>query len=306
MDYGNSKKNIVLVVLVVVLGLFVVGLGGYLVYDKLIDNGSQVEDNKPSHDDTKPDDDKENNVDKDNDRDTALDVDIHSREVTDVMELLFGKSEEGIYSAVEMQFGSGLYTKELSVSDLTDGMIANIVYHYALRNGFVDKNDIDQINAEGNGGYVGGVIPVSYFKKSLQTIFGDEITYHNFNEHVADNSTGEYCPNARYHSESDTYRIYEGCGGFCIPETYTKLVSATKDGEKMEVVVQAMWKNCMTSGYGYSNFDREHPFYEDANNTMEVSQVFDNYRSSISKYRYTFKRDNNGDYHFYEVKKMNS
>ena len=45
-----EKKNTGLIVLVVVLSLLVVGLGGYIVYDKMLDKNINDSDNKGKND----------------------------------------------------------------------------------------------------------------------------------------------------------------------------------------------------------------------------------------------------------------
>ena len=91
-----------------------------------------------------------------------------------------------------------------------------------------------------------------------------------------------------YDASTQTYSFTEpdGCGGVFIPEIDTKIISATKYDDKLEIVEKMAYLDYKEDSTG--NF---------------VQNVHKNVSDKLDSYKYTFKYKN-GNYYFDSIKKV--
>lgn len=292
MEKEVRNNNILMIVVLSVMATIIVGLVCFIVYDKVISDDKQesnkIQDNGQNDGSGQIDDDEIN------DGTQEVEVDLMNGIVIKAMNPFLGNYDpEGFYfmSSGGGRFGTELFTDLISYKDLNDAQIANIIYHYADKQMMIDTSNLEELNDEDFTRYY-GVLTVEQFKYILNRIFGNKVSYRNFN----DDELG-YCPNLAYHSDSDTYRVYGGCGGIS-STLYSKEIFAVRNDHELKVTVQAF------EGFNgtYSNFDYSNPFY--VGTDLKISDIFDQYSSQIQKYRFVFTKDK-GQYYFDHVEKVN-
>lgn len=229
-------------------------------------------------------------------------IDINAPIVISAMDkILCDFSESEICSFEDMESIGLSYYQELSYyNELSDWVISHLVYEYALKHDMINVSNLDEINANNlSGTMVTGYLTVEQYQNILNVLFGNKIIYRHFS---VDKTS---CYSLSYHTESNTYRVYSGCGGFCFYELHTKLLSASKYDKELRVDVMAYWGN--DCGSTYYNYDSEEPFYDgpddDNANGIDPDIIFDRFSGQIQKYRFVFTEDN-GQYYFDHVEKL--
>ena len=100
-----------------------------------------------------------------------------------------------------------------------------------------------------------------------------------------------FCPPVNYSSEEKTYSFgYSACGGSCGPHTVSKLLSAKKNDDIIELTIGVVFGPKGNDLKMYSDYDRTNVIVEDGN-------VTDSDYEKGAKYKMTFKRED-GNYVF--------
>ena len=272
------KKNIIICLLIVI----ILGLVGYLVYDKFFSEKKEedIVEKEPEIIEEKKEE---------------VDLDVNSELVT------------GLYDKVnvfgELLYGDAynyLYKFNLKKStELSDEVIIYMGLYNILnkRNLVLDSQEL--------------VLSSSEVSESIKEIFGD-IEYVDMN--VKFNACGF---DFNYDANQQKYtRISGGCGGAGLyPETVDKVISATKYDDRIEIISAVVFghaqpyemDNVMNATYEYTS---------DANYSNVITTVsgatimsgnyefnIDNYVDQAAQYKYIFKKVNN-NYYFDSIEKI--
>lgn len=275
MSENKSSSSKSLIIIIVMLCLTLIGLTGYIVYDKVLGSNAN----------------EDNNVSNQNVKIENLDID------SEFVKSLFSKTE--YYEHISSRNEYFLKDK-LLVSEMSDDLKARI----AIAN--MPENSIQ--NGEGKK-FVEEIPVGEYFSEKnlidgFSRAFGKNSTYTRLDK--IGNSNYEIGYN--FYENEEIYYAIPGGSGYVVPFSYDEdIISASKFSNKIEITT--------TLAYCGISDDLNHSgCYADSEGKIlidsTINQGYDfsglKYKDKLSQYKYTFTLDNSdGNYYFYSVEKVN-
>lgn len=197
-----------------------------------------------------------------------------------------GKYEEGFNNAIDKRYNYDFNEVESKkVSNFDNDMLSSIIYYYALNNGYLKQSNNTYTISEDN------------VKKIYLKIFGSNLEY----KVIKENTT---CPTLTYDSNKKIYTYNTDCGTNTDITKYNKIIDVDEDDDALKVTEEV--------AYYTSELEKDNVFitYQDAiNKTNSIGTISEstevqiqNLKDYISKYRYTFKKEND-KYYLYSVER---
>ena len=276
----EKKKGVGLKVVIVLLILVILGLVGYIAYDKgYISLGKK---------ETKTEEKKDSDVTNKEKVEKKEELDIESKEVTD---LYYNSNNHLVIGIDEKVYNSS----ELKVSDMTEDYKMALAYN-------IFKKDI---NTKNEGTYTIESVSEENVKSAYEKLFGSN-TYKKVSEFKL------YCANFKYNESQKLYEaITGGCGGTSAFGKVDTILSATKYEDRLEIVSGVVFIDAETSAM-YKDFGKktkikdltEDEMANTMGNTWETkfSKYIKENSDKVAEYTYTYKINSDGSYTYTGVK----
>lgn len=272
----KNKNNFIPVVIVLI--ILLLGLSGYVVYDKFLSNiGKNIENN-----------DNNSNVNNDD----VIILDLSSDLVKDLSSKVINN-----YSV------SSIYFYERDKIIIKDEPMS---FKLSLASELVETKSLGNDCQNGKEGIL--YIEEQELVNAYYGIFGSDIKY----EKVSSIDKSRYCSD-EFHW-SNTNNRYEakgvcGCGGGSIDGPITQLAYAkqVKNSEKTKVelyeyFVLSVWDYEKSKYRYYSDFNETNLIEVNSNSSND--EFFEKYSEQVGLYKYTFVQDDNGIYVFTTIEKV--
>lgn len=226
---GNKKGSSVIIIILLIA---VLGLGGYIAYDKILGNAKTDDTEEKTNKDEKTDTKKEEKVEN---------LDVTNKEVTTLFKSV--TNANGHYCGVSELFKD----KKVAANDIDNDLASDIALYNIRMNG-----------KELNEG-------VTFTKKEMNDtiakLFGKDYKYTH--------GDIKNCPSVKYDANTEIYKVQpSACGGTCGPKNYVKIVKATKTNSKIELSIRVLFVGdtdvTNAAGNAYPRY------YKDSNKTVEV------------------------------------
>jgi hypothetical protein len=280
---GENKSKLGLGILIGLLIALVIGLGGFIIYDKVLsDNNESTIEKENNNDVSDTLENTENNEEKE-----LADSD-KKQKLEELVLLLHYKSNDLSGKSI------GIY-KNLSLTS-NDKML---VTFRSLNN----KNKFTKITIPKDK--MSSNMDIRYFEHSemITKAEVDNEYYALFNERITTHRDIEDCPIYYYDSVNSVYYIYSACGGIGV-------------GGPMEYINKYTYSNdeayvYLSVGYiHYDNNTEKRTLYTDLQMTKEYQGNYtddfkinqSNYQN-FSEYKYVFGKNDNGNYYFKSIEK---
>lgn len=276
----EKKKNKGLVVVIVLLILALVGMGGYIAYDKgYLSFGKKETKEEKSN--------KETTTKETKSKTEELDV-----ESSEVQDLYYNANNHGVLGIDETMYKA----TELKVSDMDDYYKMQLAYN-------LFKKDIKEKN---EGTYTIETVSEDSVKTAFEKIFGKD-TYkqvESFKLHS--------CATYKYNSANKVYEaITGGCGGTTAFSVVATPIKATKYEDRIEITSGVVFIDAETKAlykdYGKTSKIKDLTDDELTNtlgNTYETrfTSYIEENTDKVGQYTYTFKLADDGSYYYTGVK----
>lgn len=252
------KKNII----ITILAILVLGMGGYLVYDKILSKDDKVE--------------KETIQDKQEEY-TLIDKDNAS------IQFLYSIRRIGVF-----EFDKALYTTEyLEVKDRTQEdkySIASILFEKSIRNEFQNDTTYKEVVANED------------VKNAYERIFGPN-TYTTPETIIS--YVGK-CLVYNYDKNNDYFVADGGCGGAYIRNVDENIDEVRKYNDKIEIKTSYYFFED-DAGLGYTQYysDSESKNLITKLNNDSTVNIFEEYKDQLNHMTYTYKLGEDGFYYYY-------
>lgn len=289
----EKNNKLWLGILIGVLASLVVGLVGYIVYDKVLSNDvDEVVDTK---------DDFNNNDDKvQQEQEIIIDLSLDNFTVKNLSDKVIGVYTNNMMTSYEDYF----YKKDRIVMSEED-MSFKLSLAAETVSGFFgkDKNVYDCSN---------GICGISYateelIKDAYFDLFGKDSQYERLSFSVA-NCDGVEGYNWSEENKRFESKILYGCGGAVCGGSESKLGYAkqiiSSDIDKIELYEYFYYVQCLDDGEDsniYSDYNKTNLIHVGYLNSEEV---FSKYKNQLGQYKYTFEKDKYGTYVFTSVEKV--
>lgn len=288
----EKNNKLWLGILIGVLASLVVGLVGYIVYDKVLSNDvDEVVDTK---------DDFKNNDNNDKEQVVIIDLSLDNSKVKNLSDKVIGVYTNNMMTSYEDYF----YKKDrIAMSE--EDMSFKLSLAAETVSGFFGY---DETNYDCNTGICGiSFVSEELIKDAYFDLFGKEAYYERASFSVAtcqgrDGYTWSQ-ENNRYESE-----VSGGCGDAVCGGSESKLGYAkqiiSSDIDKIELYEYFYYVQCLDDGEGsniYSDYNKTNLIHVGYLNSEEV---FSKYKNQLGQYKYTFEKDKYGTYVFTSVEKV--
>ena len=270
-----AKKGVGLLIIIGALLIVVMGLGGYILYDKFGET-KETENTEEKKDDKKEE------------KETALNDNAVKEQLAKSIAILEGAElyQDGGKSGYYFQ--GDVYAKNIKTEEMSDEVKLYAVLKYAF------NNNID-FTIDYTAAYPGNSTKVAdgeKINKLYKSVYGYSIKNYKPKE--------SGCPIFTYDESSKKYKGIYACGGTspCWLDTYIN--NYTVSGDNYYVYV-SLGSSC-TEDESYSN----EKYYSDYARTNELDQKYDikTNKDKFSEYKYTFTKTKDGDYKFVSVEKV--
>lgn len=267
-----EKNNTGLVVLITILVMAVLGLSGFIVYDKVINKDDKVttgEDNK---------------VEENNAKEKLTEVSIYDEVITSL------RYPMNTFSIGEIKHWD---YKNITIDDLTrkDMMFA------AAYNVEPIKEEINQMVVE--------IYSATTIENNFKSIFGPDTKYTN--ESIGTQECGKI---SEYNEKDSTYIAYSGCGGDSLSyiDRISKTYKAEKNSDYIYVYQYVQSISVEPDVDNQDDPDKANVYLLDHNDEHTTNIDYKNYKSIINgmidngevdTYKWTFKKQSDGNYYFY-------
>lgn len=252
-----AKRGAGLIIIVVALLMAVLGLGGYIMYDKFFNDNKS---SKTTEKEEKKEEKKEDKVEN---------LEVTSNEVTD----LFTSITTGWnrYCGINNYF----IDKKVTTTDIDNDIVTAITLSYLYKSGV----KFDE----------GSTFTKKQVEDTITKLFGKNYKYTY--------KTISGCPTFTYDESKEVYTAgSSGCGGTCGAVVLKKVVKATKTDSKIELYVRALFPSELPDENGYIKyykFKSDEELQLERDNYNQVKETDANYNKG-SLYKMTFtKEDNN-------------
>lgn len=262
----EKAKNVIIVVLV----LAVIGLSGYLCYDKFLSNDK---DDKPVVKETK----EETTTEKGTEEKTTTEKEIEVEEKKDVV--VYSVDDPKISKLIEklnIQIECDKLVGIINVSKLESKNVSSLVaYHVALKNEFLNKGK--------------ATISLEEMNQAIFKYLGADYKF----DPTSINYKGVSCPPYYYDKNSKTFKKQQtACGGACQYGTSYKIVKAVDDDGILKLDTRIVF----VGDYYYSDYAK----------TKKIGKLGEDLNLLFEKgatYQFTFKLEN-GNYVFVSSEKI--
>ena len=282
-----EKKNTGLIVLIVVLSIAVLGLGGFIIYDKVLNNDSK------------------NNSNEINKEDNEI-SNVSKEEVLWLNDTLVQNLYNMVIFPGDDILGNWYFYENEKVT--LDNISNDTKLYMAYTQ--LNKNDIEykEDNLHGTKSF-----DINQFEIGMKNVFGNNITYEK-NDFMPEMCDCEY----KYNADQQKY-ICEigGCGGPGESYVDRKLYNAVKISD--EIILYEKFAFININEIIFSNSDPKYDgpkagIYKDTKSKNAIktwikdvdyfynnkpNYNFDDYIDQMSMVKYTFKKGDDNSYHFY-------
>lgn len=264
---------------IIILILLIMGLSGYIVYDKFLSNNSEPIENNNNNDEN-------NDINKDDginlDLSSDLVKDLSSKVIGSAHSYYFYKRDKIIIEDEPMSFKLSLASELVEPKSL----------------GWDCQNDKEGIIYIDEGS----------LKNAYYEIFGSNIKYEKVSSFYK-----SICETVEFNWSSTNNR-YEakgvcGCGGGPIDGFVTQLAYAKKVKDNKETKIElyeyfalSIWEDEESKYKYYSDYNKTNFIGLDVHNSK--IDFFNKYSEQLGLYKYTFVQDNNGTYVFTSVERV--
>lgn len=280
-NVNMAKKGAGFLIIIVALLIALLGLGGYLIYDKFI---APEEDNKKTEE-------KEKKEEKKEEKEVALNdnaIETQLKTSINILEKLeFLGDDVNHYSRK-----GDIYYKNIKNEEIKDGVklyaVLNSVY-YDNSNYFVDDHKVEGDSRKS--------ADADKINKLYKSVFGEDAKTNDFGKNN--------CPVYEYDATTKKYYGNSGCGGTSGFWILTKADRFTKKGDNYYAYV----KLAVIEGgeKAYTDYAKTNTY----NGTIDKANLWDGEKfftdenkESFSEYKYTFTKTKDGDYKFVSVEKV--
>lgn len=285
-----KKKSFIVIVIILV--LVILGLCGYIVYDKDLFNLK----NSGNDDKKIVENGKENN--KVDSKEETLNV--NSSEVTNLINQILDNTNN-IYTSGSKYFGYYFQKDNIDSENIDDGIVLYTALKKVLKN-----NNISSFSSE-------TVISKDEIVPVIKEIFGD-VKYENRTLRITPCDPGTFI----YDSTNGTYTIEpHGCGGVGTSVINHKITNAIKKDNTIQITLAIVYADCYSDGmtdhckFGNSVDDNQKVKTDDVlleinENIKDINNAFDfdTYMDKLNKYKFTFTKDSGNNYVFTKVEKI--
>lgn len=278
-EKSMAKQNAGVIIIIVGLLIAILGLGGYIVYDKYIS------DDEPEK--------VENKEEKEEEKETALNDNAVKEQLAKSITILEGAElyQDGGKSGYYFQ--GDVYAKNIKSEDIKDEDKLYALLKYSYRNDYnftVDYNANDSGNTK--------IADGEKINQAYKFIFGENIN--NFKPKDGG------CPGFEYNDSTKKYTGRSACGGTsqCWIDTYNNKYTVKGDNYYVYVNFGAY---CAVENGGSKAFTNyEHNKAYDGEVTIDNNSHFitEENHDKFSEYKYTFTKTKDGDYKFVSVEKV--
>lgn len=276
----NKSGKFGLGIFVGILIALVIGMGIFIVYDKVLNN-----DNANNSED-------QNNTQNNNESNVVTELSISDSLVQE------------LYSSI--MFGYGLtndYYYHNSSKTLVSDM-KNYTKMYLTANKWLKeyRNNPNSDVVESNDYTL--IVPEEQIKNVYYRIFGKDSVY-------SLNSSYNFCPIMSYEG-ADKIKLSLACGGGTgLPKVVQNIIKAEKTENEIYI-----YENVAFLNYVEDNSDGRHVYnlYKDTEKTNLVAEkvvlvgdyneLVEQYQNKLDTYKYTFKSNGDGTYYFYSVERQ--
>ena len=278
---GSTGLGIIIGLLIAV----IVGMGAYIVFDKVIDKhkdeGTKETTPKSSQTTTTE---KELDINSDLIKKLSKVVGAYKNDELSKYTNYFYKNKKVILKDEPLEFRLSLAARTLDNSSFKE-----------------DKTDFDPENGKFGIAYVSEDL----VKDAYKNIFGTTSDYKRSNFDLG-NCANDYTwssTNNRYESP-----YIEGCGGSSCEWINSKVSSAkqitTKSEDKIEIYEKIInFSGCESTMKYYADYDKTN-LLEEVSSVLDEEVLFNKYSDKASTYKYTFVKDSAGNYVFTSVEKV--
>ena len=262
---GNDKKSKSLVPILIVLIIIILGLCGYIAYDKIFADKNNKEQETEQ---------------KEEEQETKINVNINDETVQKLFNTFRGDkfrfiSELASSNLAKLRFVYESIPKDSFETILCTKVFGNFYsmgslgfecgYGLDLNNSIEDPNDTNLKTK---------AIPSSLMKSKIEEYFGSDYSYKAEYFGLDKTEIEPFCAIMLFHKESDYYAYYAApCGG-TTGEHKEELTSAYKEGDKLVLTSKTTVVEDMGQKY-YPNETHTYEFKKDAKNG---NYVFVNYK----------------------------
>ena len=303
-----KKKNSGQTIIIIIMILIIVGLVGYICYDKGIIFESEKENTI-----------EKSEIEENKDEEVEINDKLLIKDLSEKVADLNVKSVIADYTVISNPSDSSnkifnyYFRKDIYENNLTSDTKLDIVLNSLIKE--FENLSISYENMEtsiqeqfkqyvesGNYAQISNVIEKQVSQKKVEekylSLFGEELTNHR---------TIGICPLFSYDSKNSVYYYSRTCGGTTAGYTYLYKNKFTVKGENAYVYVNLGFSDGENNVYdGYPSYDNN------GNSTTKlVEKETDNFTinesnySKYSEYKYTFKKDTTGNYYFVSLEKNN-
>lgn len=262
----NKGKNKGLIGLVIVLIILVLSLGGYIVYDKVIEKENNKKENK-------------NITEKKEEKKEELS--ITSEEVTGLMKKIS-------ITDIDTSLTGWYYQKDKITVDDMDNQIKLII-------GLQDNYDVEEEFQENR------TISKEDIRNSIKKILGDDIKYQDENINSSCYGTA-----ANYNEKTKQYELTGGCGGVLIPLYKEKISKAYQTDKTIEIYQKAIYvefESVDEEGIKENIYKTDRKTEIKKGILSEEDMDYSKYFDLSDEFKFTFTKQGN-NYYFSSVEKV--
>ena len=269
----ERKNNTGLVVLVTVLVMLVLGMGGFIVYDKVINKT-----NEPSTGEN-------NKVDNGEEgKEEVKEISINDSLITS---LVYPSHNRSNYSNASWEY-----------KDITIEQLGRLNMMRSAVNGLEPINNNWELSISEYSS--------AQIEKNFEKIFGPDTTYKNEDIIGADT-----CEISKYNAQNDTYEAPTGCGGDMAGywQYVTKLYKAEQEGDYIYTYFYVQPYFVFEGAFLFDRETKQIVFDDNNKVTNSVKEIdYENRESIIESmidkgevdtYKWTFKKQSDRKYYFY-------
>lgn len=284
----NKKSKLGLGILIGLLIAIIIGLVGFIVYDKVLsktDDIEQVENNDKVETENNPNDDKQESI--SNDRIEPLL--INDKEVVETFKMISWDVCSNQHEYYHKQ-------DKLMVKDMPHDLKQALAFKNTKWSWWLDSNDEKENNIGDS---------LADVSKKYKELFGEEFTFENIEmDSAKDKELGIH-----YSKFGSNYVVYIG-SSTC--ETYyptSMIIGAEKNYTTKELYI---YENAVYTAIGldgvtiYSDYNDINSviLQQEGFNSEQVRDILLNSDYNLDTFKYTFKQNDNGTYQFISVEKV--
>lgn len=271
-----EKKNNKGIVVALVVAIFIIlGLGGYIIYDKVLSTEKE----------SKQEESKKEEVNKD-EKEKYEEVSIDDEIVTKLIKNVTADT-------IDVKTAGYFYEKgKILNTEVSNQMKLYLAIQMIQGNPDEMEKNLSKVTPEN-------------IASAVKEIFGPDATY-------TDETLNDACRGMKYNSKTQKYSAYYGCGGALIPTYHGTIVKARKYNDRLEIDQKAMLITYEQSKTNTGDIiinifnpnDKIDSFeIKSDDDWPEAKDLLEKYKDKLATYKYTFNLED-GNYYFYSVEKV--